>query len=251
MPSGARIPSVAGRFRYREVMRESWFDGAHRWGVVLASGLLTLTGCGIASPADSAAPAAPPQPPPQPPPPGRPFELPLQTASSCEVLSRAQQARLGFDEDPLPASSGVTGTEHSCAFRDDDSAQSARIGLVTSRGPLPAGSVPNLRATPVGVAGFPAVVVRRPGLDRACDVQVDVAGGQHLDVLYTQYGRGDPPPPDQLCQRGQQVAGNAVSTLAHPGSAADRIDDADSGASEAEQLRYEAVSPRLPSRGGR
>lgn len=235
------------RLRYREVMHGSWFVGAHRWGVVLASGLLTLTGCGIASPADSAPPLAPPPPPP----PGRPFELPLQTASSCQVLSGAQRARLGFDKDPLPASPDVTGGDRSCSYRDSRTKSSARIGLVTSRGPRTDEDMPALQVAAIGVGGFPAMEAKQPGLNRACSVQVDVARGQHLDVLFTQYGRSDPPPQRELCRRGEQVAADAVSTLAHPDSAADAPPDPEQDASGTEHLKSEAVSPRLPGNHGR
>lgn len=227
-------------------MRGSWFVGARRWGVVLASGLLALTGCAVASPADSAAPPAPPQPPP----PGRPFELPLQTSSPCEVLSGAQRAQLGFDGQPLPAPNGIAGAERSCSYRDSRTKRSARVGLVTSRGLRASQDLPELQTAMVGVGGFPAVETYRPGLNRACSVEVDVAQGQHLDVLYTQYGRSDPPPQRELCQRGEQVAADAVATLAHPDSATDAPPDPPD-ASTTDHLKSEAVSPRLTGHRGR
>ena len=215
----------------------------HQWGVVLASGLLTLTGCGITSSADSAAPgAAPPGPPgsEQPAPPARPFVLPLQDVSSCDLLSGPQRTRLGFDEDPLPASYGVAGSERSCSYSDTSSTQRARIGLVTDRG-VSTPPDPRLRVTTTGEAGFPAVVVRDPDLNRSCDVEVDVAPGQHLDVLYTESGRATPPPQDDLCRAGRRVAGAALATLTNPGSTADPPHE-DPGTW---QLKTEAVSPRL------
>lgn len=223
-------------------MHGSWFDGAHRWGIVLTSGLL-LTGCGIASPTNP-----PPHGPPlplQPAPAARPFEIPLQDASSCTVLSRAQRARLGFDKDPLPASYDVSGDEHPCSYRDGRTKQSARIGLITTQGARTPTETAPLRAVPVGEAGFPAVVVKNPELNHSCDVEVDVARGQHLDVLYTQYGRGTPPPQDDLCRNGQRVAENAVTTLTHPGSASQVPAATDSDDPRTGPVKSEAVSPRL------
>jgi hypothetical protein len=167
------------------------------------------------------------------------------------VLSGAQRAQLGFDGEPLPAPSGIAGTERSCSFRDSRTERSARVGLVSSQGLRNSQDLPELQAGSVGVGGFPAVETHRPGLDRACSVEVDVARGQHLDVLYTQYGRTDPPPQRELCLRGEQVAADAVATLAHPDSAADAPPDPAQDTSAAEHLKSEAVSPRLTGHRGR
>ena len=70
--------------------------------------------------------------------------------------------------------------------------------------------------TPIIVEGFPALVIKTPNLNLACNVAVDVAQGQHLDVLYRDDGAQPPAPLDQLCAGAQRVASDAVKSLANP-----------------------------------
>ncbi|WP_421671832.1 DUF3558 family protein [Saccharopolyspora spinosa] len=73
-----------------------------------------------------------------------------------------------------------------------------------------------VEASPVVIGDFPALVIKTPGLDLSCNVAVDVAEGQHLDVLYRDDGGQPPPPVNQLCAGAQRVAEDALASLAAP-----------------------------------
>ena len=66
--------------------------------------------------------------------------------------------------------------------------------------------------TPITVAGFPAVLARPRNPD-FCSVDVDVASGQFLDVMFRDGGREPPIPQDQLCRDAPLVAEEIMRTL--------------------------------------
>ena len=70
-----------------------------------------------------------------------------------------------------------------------------------------------VQTQPVTVAGYPALVVRTPGLDDACNVEVDTGQDQFLDVLFRDGGNNPPLPQATLCQGAQRVAEAAVTSL--------------------------------------
>ena len=81
---------------------------------------------------------------------------------------------------------------------------------------------PLLIARTIHLFGFPALVVRTPQLNLACNVEVDVADGQHLDVLYRDDGAQPPASLDQLCAGAQRVADVSVSALTRQAQQATR-----------------------------
>jgi hypothetical protein len=48
-----------------------------------------------------------------------------------------------------------------------------------------------------------------------CNVEVDAADNEFLDVMFRDGGNTPPIPQDALCQGAQQVADDAVSSLLH------------------------------------
>jgi hypothetical protein len=67
------------------------------------------------------------------------------------------------------------------------------------------------------VSGYPALVVRTPGLRTVCNVEVDAADNEFLDVMLRDGGNKTPIPQDALCQGAQQIAADAVASLSgHP-----------------------------------
>ncbi|MGP4015605.1 DUF3558 domain-containing protein [Saccharopolyspora sp. 5N708] len=203
-------------------MHSSRITEARRLGVLLTAGTLSLTGCGLwqSEPAsDTAAPPPPPlpttsAPPPLPP---RPFELGLDGVDPCELLTADQREQLGFDRDPLPDSEAGFGDAATCSYRNTTAKVGARLALITTEGMgVWTDDTAQVEASPVVIGGFPALVIKTPGLDLSCNVAVDVATGQHLDVLYRDDGGQPPPPVDQLCAGAQRVAEDALATLAAP-----------------------------------
>lgn len=195
-----------------------------RLAVLLSTGALTLSGCGLLH-TENAAQTAPPKPPPpttvttsttQPPPP-RPFEMPLDHVDPCEILKSGQRSQLGFDRDPLSDSEGGFGNAPTCSFRNSKAKVGARLSLVTAEGmDVWTDDTAQVEARPVVIQGFPGLVIKTPDLNLACNVAVDVAHGQHLDVLYRDDGAQPPAPLDQLCAGAQRVATDAVKSLANP-----------------------------------
>jgi hypothetical protein len=55
--------------------------------------------------------------------------------------------------------------------------------------------------------------VRTPNLDTLCNVEVDVAQGEFLDVLFRDGGSATPIPQDDLCLGAQRVAEAAMNSL--------------------------------------
>jgi Protein of unknown function (DUF3558) len=146
--------------------------------------------------------------------PPRPGDLPLTGLNPCKILSTAQRAALHLDDTPTPYTDAEFDHAKACTIRGIASGAVARLALVTDMGvDVWLSDTAQVSAAPVTVAGYPALVVRTPGLTDACNVEVDAADGQFLDVLYRDGGNTPPIPQDQLCQGAQQVATDAVTSL--------------------------------------
>lgn len=214
-------------FRYGVPMYSSRSSGARRLCALLGLGALTLTGCGFwdSSPAPGPVPPPPPLPSPSParaslapaPLPPRPYDLNLQGIDPCKLLTEQQRGELGFDRQPLPDSDADAGDAATCSFRNTTAKVGARIALITNEGmQVWSDNTTHVDTTPVAIDDFPGVVAKTQGLDLTCSVEVDVASGQHLDVLYRDDGGQPPPPVDQLCAGAQRVATATVHTLKAP-----------------------------------
>lgn len=150
--------------------------------------------------------------------PPRPTELSLRGLRPCGLLTERQRAGLGFDRDPLPGVEEGFDNAVTCSYRNSRAKVGARLALVTTEGmSVWTSDTAQVRATPVELGGFPALVIRTPGLRLACNVAVDTAEGQHLDVLYRDDGADRPATLDQLCSGARRVAGAAVRTLRESG----------------------------------
>ncbi len=146
--------------------------------------------------------------------PPRPKEVKLDRADPCRLLTAAQRRTLGMDRPPVPGRYPVMGNAKICDFRDSTRALTVRLGLVLVQGVgvwLEETAQADARVTTV--AGFPAVVVRTAEQTKFCNVEVDVAEGQFLDVQFGDAGNAHPPSLDSLCTSAQEVAGAAMSTL--------------------------------------
>jgi hypothetical protein len=197
-------------------------------GGILAAGMFTLSGCGLIQPetAVNTSPSAGAPPPSSAPPPlpPRPFEMPLDHTDPCQVLTPDQRGQLGFDRGPMPDSEPGFGHAATCSFRDSQAKVATRLALVTDTGmDVWTDDTAQVDATPRVLGGFPALVVKTPKLDTACNVEVDVADGQQLDVLYRDDGAKPPAPLDQLCAGAQRVAEESVTSLTHGASSPSEI----------------------------
>lgn len=146
--------------------------------------------------------------------PPRPSDIPLDRLDPCKILTKDQRIALNLDGQPAGYVDSSLGEARSCTIRGSGSGNVARLALVTVQGVnvwLDENAQVDAREAMVGA--YPALVVRTPGLETACNVEVDMAEGQFLDVLFRDGGNATPTPRDQLCLGAQRVAEAAVSSL--------------------------------------
>jgi hypothetical protein len=145
--------------------------------------------------------------------PARPREIPLQKVAPCAILSKDQRKQLSLDTTPTP----YTDTElkaKACTIRGTYSGLVARLALVTNEGVgLWTSDEAQVDTKAATIGGFPGLIVRTPGLNTLCNVEVDLAEGQFLDVLFRDGGSLDPITQDDLCLGAQRVAEAAVASL--------------------------------------
>ncbi|WP_086821147.1 DUF3558 domain-containing protein [Allokutzneria sp. NRRL B-24872] len=146
--------------------------------------------------------------------PPRPREVKLDRADPCKLLTAAQRKDLGMDRPPQSGTNPNMGDAKVCDFRDSTRALSVRIGLVVIQGvEVWLDETAQADVTQTQIGEFPAVVVRTAAQTGFCNVDVDVAAGQFLDVQFGNAGSAHPPSLEQMCSRAQEVAQAAMRTL--------------------------------------
>ena len=144
----------------------------------------------------------------------RPREVRLDGLDPCTVLSEEQRAQLSLDHAPNAYVDATFGESKVCSFRSGISGNVMRLALVTVEGVgvwLSENSQVEPEFTTIG--GFPAMVIRTPGLDDVCNVEVDVAEGQFLDVMFRDGGNEKKATQATLCAGAQRAAEAALSGL--------------------------------------
>jgi hypothetical protein len=184
-------------------------------GIALATGtrepIFTANEPGIPTPAPLSAPPATTATSTLPP---RPGSLPLTGVNPCTILSAAQRSDLSLDAKPTPYVDEEFDKAKACSIRGLTSGTVARLALVLDMGvDVWLSDEAQVQTQPVSVAGWPGIVVRTPGLDDACDVEVDTGEDQFLDVLFRDGGNTPPIPQATLCLGAQRVAEAAVTSL--------------------------------------
>lgn len=186
---------------------------------VAAAAVVGLVGCGPSQSEQSLETVPPPAVPAPsssaPPAPQRPAELGLHGVDPCSLLDDAQRAQLGFDREPTAGSDAGFDDAATCSYRNTTAKVGARLSLISTESVgVWTDDTAQVEATPRVIAGFPALIIKTPGLNLSCNVAVDVAEGQHIDVLYRDDGAQPAPPLDQLCAGAERVAEEAVGGLA-------------------------------------
>ncbi|MCP2260451.1 Protein of unknown function (DUF3558) [Streptoalloteichus tenebrarius] len=144
----------------------------------------------------------------------RPTEIPLDTVDPCGVLTPDQRRQLSLDGTPTPYADSRFANARACSLRDGAHGLVARLAVVTDQGiEVWHDDTAQVDAEGVQVNGFPALVVRTPGQETFCNVEVDMADGQFLDVLLRDGGNQKPPPRDELCRGARRIAEAAVASL--------------------------------------
>ncbi len=144
----------------------------------------------------------------------RPGSLPLDGVNPCTILTSSQRADLSLNATPTPYVDPVFDQAKACSIRGLDSGTVARLALVLNMGvDVWLSSEAQVQTQQITSAGFPALVVRTPGLTDACNVEVDTGPNQFLDVLFRDGGNATPIPQATLCLGAQRVAEAAVTSL--------------------------------------
>lgn len=146
--------------------------------------------------------------------PPRPSSLPLDGVNPCTILTASQRADLSLDSTPTPYTDAAFDKAHACTIRGSASGTVARLALVVDMGvDVWLSDEAQVQTTQVTVSGWPGLVVRTPGLDDACNVEVDTGQDQFLDVGFRDGGNTPPIPQNTLCLGAQRVAEAAVTSL--------------------------------------
>ncbi|MEO6090780.1 MAG: DUF3558 domain-containing protein [Umezawaea sp.] len=144
----------------------------------------------------------------------RPREVELDGLDPCKVLGEEQRAALSLDYTPNAYVDKPFGESKVCSFRSGISGNVTRLAFVTVEG-VGVWLSENAQVEPqfTTIGGFPAMVIRTPGLDYVCNVEVDVAEGQFLDVMFRDGGNEKKATQDTLCAGAERVAEAALSGL--------------------------------------
>ncbi|HEX7658148.1 MAG TPA: DUF3558 domain-containing protein [Pseudonocardiaceae bacterium] len=146
------------------------------------------------------------------PPPDR--ALPLDNVNPCRILTSSQRSALSLDSTPVAYTDDEFDKARACTIRGVSSGTVAELALVTDMSVnVWLSDEAQVSATPINVAGWPALVVRTPGLNSVCTVEVDTSANQFLDVLFRDGGNNPPLSQDTLCAGAQRVAQAAVTSL--------------------------------------
>ncbi len=182
---------------------------------------VALTACAPAAPAPVPAPVTgtPPASPtalvPLPP---RPNEIRLDGRNPCELLSAAELTELGLEQRATRdvresgLCRGVTDLCSWSGFEPRAIAVAVNLSVTAGIEVYTERAVPGI-VTPLDVRGFPAVLARLDGYPEACQVIVDVAEGQAVDVQFRDGGRLPRNPQADLCEGAQDVAALVADRL--------------------------------------
>jgi hypothetical protein len=144
----------------------------------------------------------------------RPGTIDLVKVNPCKILTSAQRTSLSLDSPPTAYTDPEFDQAKACSIRGIESGTETRLALVTSMGvDVWLDDTAQVDASATTVSGYPALVVRTPGLQAVCNVEVDAADNEFLDVMFRDGGNATPIPQDALCQGAQQIAADAVTSL--------------------------------------
>jgi hypothetical protein len=146
--------------------------------------------------------------------PQRPREVPLDGVEPCAVLSPDQLTSLSLDNPPSAYVESSFGNAKACTIRSTTSGNVARLALVLVSGAdVWLSENAQVEYTVSSIEGFAAITVRTPDVHDVCNVEVDVADGQFLDVMFRDGGNSTAVQQDHLCLGAQRVAEAAMASL--------------------------------------
>ena len=146
--------------------------------------------------------------------PQRPRAVPLDKIDPCAVLTADQRTALSLDNPPSAYVDPSFGSARACTIRSTTSGNVARIALVVVSGAdVWLSENAQVDYTVSAIEGFAAITVRTPDVHNVCNVEIDVADGQCLDVMFRDGGNSTAVQQDHLCLGAQRVAEAAMASL--------------------------------------
>ncbi|WP_439661700.1 DUF3558 domain-containing protein [Lentzea sp. HUAS TT2] len=146
--------------------------------------------------------------------PPRPRSVPLDKVDPCAVLTPEQRTSLSLDNPPSAYVDPSFGSARACTIRSTTSGNVARIALVVVSGAdVWLSENAQVDYTVSAIEGFAAITVRTPDVHNVCNVEIDVADGQFLDVMFRDGGNSTAVQQDHLCLGAQRVAEAAMASL--------------------------------------
>ena len=146
--------------------------------------------------------------------PQRPREVKLDGLDPCAVLTPDQLMSLSLDNPPSAYLESSFGNAKACTIRSTTSGNVARLALVLVSGAdVWLSENAQVEYTVSAIEGFAAITVRTPDLHDVCNVEIDVADGQFLDVMFRDGGNSTGVQQDHLCLGAQRVAEAAMASL--------------------------------------
>lgn len=146
--------------------------------------------------------------------PPRPRAVPLDKVDPCAVLTADQRTALSLDNPPSAYTEPSFGGAKACTIRSTTSGNVARLALVLVSGAdVWLSDNAQVEYSLSSIEGFPAITVRTPDVQDVCNVEIDVAEGQFLDVMFRDGGNSTAAQQDHLCLGAQRVAEAAMASL--------------------------------------
>jgi hypothetical protein len=146
--------------------------------------------------------------------PQRPRDVPLDAVDPCAVLTPDQRISLSLDNPPSAYVEPSFGNAKACTIRSTTSGNVARLALVLASGAdVWLSENAQVEYTVSSIEGFAAITVRTPDVHDVCTVEIDVAEGQFLDVMFRDGGNSTAVQQDHLCLGAQRVAEAAMASL--------------------------------------
>lgn len=146
--------------------------------------------------------------------PPRPREVPLDQVDPCAILTPDQRMSLSLDNPPSAYVETSFGGAKACTIRSTTSGNVARLALVLVSGAdVWLSDNAQVDYTVSSIEGFAAITVRTPDIDDVCNVEIDIAEGQFLDVMFRDGGNSRAVQQDHLCLGAQRVAEAAMASL--------------------------------------
>ena len=151
--------------------------------------------------------------------PPRPRDVPVDGIDPCTLLTEADRAELGLDFEPRLTTSPSTlyngGIIQLCSIRSSRPGVGS-VGVALSvTGGIELFLRPGVPATitPIQLAGFPAVVADPTRFTEFCNVVVDVAPQQVVDIDVANAGNIPAIPEAELCREAEQIASIVMGNL--------------------------------------